>query len=238
MMIMPGHSESSLGRSAFAIQPLQEQQLFPLAQFLKSTFGSGMLPELVDPAFQHWKFFEPLSGWEDARSFVVQQAEEIVAHAALWPTFFECSRGGVGCGHILDWAARPSTPGVGISIYQYLLRLTGSAFVVGGSVPLSPCHFLAARSGPSRKEYDLEFWNPSRPGGMDGSVGECAAPGTRKSDGFLEAALILFGKALRRVVRVHIAMPDRKYPALHSPAAWRNRGLFPLERRGRPMPDH
>ncbi len=103
------------------------------SDFLANTFGSGLLPIFVDPSFQQWKFFEPFPGWDSDRSWVVQQADEIVAHAALWPTFFQCAHGGIQCGHILDWAASPGTPGVGVSIYQYLLGLTESAFVVGGS---------------------------------------------------------------------------------------------------------
>lgn len=132
-MSAPSRREPSVAPSTLAIEPLTEQQLPRLAQFLTCTFGPEMLPIFVNTSFQRWKLFEPFPGWDAERSWVVRQADEIVAHAALWPTFFRCSQAGTQCGHILDWAASVSAPGVGVTIYQHLLGLTDAAFVVGGS---------------------------------------------------------------------------------------------------------
>lgn len=116
-----------------AVQPLSERQLPQVSRFLTNTFGPGMLPAFVDPAFLDWKFFKHYPGWDAHRSYIIQQGGEIVAHACLWPTVFHCSSAQFQSSHILDWAASASAPGCGVTIYQHLLGLTEAAFVVGGS---------------------------------------------------------------------------------------------------------
>jgi Acetyltransferase (GNAT) domain len=119
--------------NSLEIEPLEQQQMPRLAAFLAQAFGPDTPPGFVDSSFMKWKFFEPYPGWEQRRSYVVQQKQTIVAHASLWPTIFLCSGTELRCGHILDWAGSPSAPGAGITIYRHLLEMTESAFVVGGS---------------------------------------------------------------------------------------------------------
>ena len=119
--------------SSLQITPLEERRLFEVLQFLAGVFGPDTPAELLDARAAHWKYFEPYPGWEGARSYVVDQADAIVAHASLWPTVFTCSIDAVRCGHILDWAGSRSAPGAGTAIYQHLMGLGDAAFVVGGS---------------------------------------------------------------------------------------------------------
>src|ERR1700722_2995523 len=133
MSMLQSRRASSEAHPAVSIQPLSERQLPQVSRFLTNAFGAGMLPAFVDPAFLEWKFFEPYPGWDAHRGYLIQQDDEIVAHACLWPSVFHCSSGEFQSSHILDWAASPSAAGCGITIYQHLLGLTEAAFVVGGS---------------------------------------------------------------------------------------------------------
>jgi hypothetical protein len=133
MKILPKPTESQDAPSPFAIRPLGEPQLPQVSRLLSNVFGPGMLPAFVDSLFLQWKFFEPFPEWDTHRSYIIEQDDDIVAHACLWPSVFQCASAEVRCSHILDWAARPSAKGSGVTIYRHLMGLTEASFVVGGS---------------------------------------------------------------------------------------------------------
>lgn len=119
--------------SSMRIQPLEERFLPAVRDLLERTFGPDVTPGWYESAFLRWKFFDQFPGWAGDRSYVVLQADKVVAHACLWPTVFCSQAVEVRCSHILDWAANPAAKGSGVAVYKELMALSGAAFVVGGS---------------------------------------------------------------------------------------------------------
>jgi hypothetical protein len=115
------------------IQRLEERHVPQLRHLLAQTFGVDVPSGFYESPFLRWKFFDPFPGWNASRSYVLCQEDNVMAHASLWPTVFQCNWAEVRCPHILDWAASPAAKGSGVAIYRYLMDLGDSAFVVGGS---------------------------------------------------------------------------------------------------------
>lgn len=111
---------------------LQEEDLPAVAAFLKRVFGEGAA-NVADANALRWKYLQPGPSWDGSRAYLVEQDGEIVAHAGLIPaTFLSPGRPPVTSLVVVDWAADPKVPGVGVAIYANLIRKAETAFLVGG----------------------------------------------------------------------------------------------------------
>jgi hypothetical protein len=85
-------------------------------------------------AMQEWKYWFPLACWPHAsRSFVLEKQGQILAHAATAPVLHAGPRGSVSSQNIVDWAARPDSPGAGLALVRGFTRLTDTFLVIGGT---------------------------------------------------------------------------------------------------------
>src|SRR5579872_161518 len=115
------------------VTPAGPEDQEAIAKLLRSIFGSEMSPTLLSPELLKWKFFSPRPGLTGSRSFVIRDADEIVAHGCEWPVSFLAPAGEVfGC-HIIDWAARPEAKGTGVHMYQHLMAKNQTVLAIGGS---------------------------------------------------------------------------------------------------------
>jgi hypothetical protein len=86
-----------------------------------------------------WKYWRERADWPGPRSFVMTRGEELLAHAGVVPG--ACLMGQSTAGarrvrtlHLIDWAARPSATGAGVSLLKYLGQHTDALLAVGGSL--------------------------------------------------------------------------------------------------------
>lgn len=111
---------------------LEEADLPAVAAFLAKTFG-GVADHVADTADLRWKYLQPGPTWEGSRAYVVEQDGAIIGHAGLIPgVFLSPSKPPVTSLVVVDWAADPNVPGVGVALYANLIRKAETAFLVGG----------------------------------------------------------------------------------------------------------
>ena len=82
---------------------------------------------------QRWKYWQERPDWPGSRSYVMTRGSEILAHAALVPGMFATDTRRFRVIHLIDWAARPSATGAGVSLMKHVGRLTDSLLAIGGS---------------------------------------------------------------------------------------------------------
>jgi hypothetical protein len=93
---------------------------------------AGLLPN-AEPEELHWKYWGERPDWPGPRSFVMVRGSEILAHAAIVPGKYRWGSERVTTRHVIDWAARPSASGAGVSLMKYLGRATDALLAIGGS---------------------------------------------------------------------------------------------------------
>jgi hypothetical protein len=96
----------------------------------------GLRPN-AEPAHLEWKYWRERSDWPGARSFAMFRGDEILAHAAFIPGACLEARGSPGLRvktrHIIDWAARSTATGAGVSLLKYIGQGTDALLAIGGS---------------------------------------------------------------------------------------------------------
>jgi hypothetical protein len=117
-----------------AIRPTEAKDLRALAQFLARVYKFESSDSHANPRVLEWKYLYPRAGWQGGRSYLLERGGNIVAHAGVCPASFRLPTGQtVGSLEIVDWAADPSSPGVGIAIYRELMKMAPTTFVIGGA---------------------------------------------------------------------------------------------------------
>jgi hypothetical protein len=125
-----------------------------------------------EPQHLEWKYWRERSDWPGPRSFVLARGEELLAHAAIIPG--ACLTGlpsatnhRIRTLHLIDWAARPSATGAGVSLLKHLGQTTDALLSIGGSaqtVRLLP-HLGFRRTGVAtcfvRPLHPLRILTPS-----------------------------------------------------------------------------
>jgi hypothetical protein len=92
----------------------------------------GLLPN-AEPEELHWKYWRERPDWPGPRSFVMVRGSEILAHAAIVPGKYRWGSQRITTRHVIDWAARPTASGAGVSLMKYLARATDALLAIGGS---------------------------------------------------------------------------------------------------------
>lgn len=97
---------------------------------------AGLRIPHTEPEHLDWKYWQERPDWHGPRSFVLARGEELLAHAAVIPG--ACLTGlsmasRLRTLHLIDWAARPSATGAGVSLLKYLGQTTDVLLSIGGS---------------------------------------------------------------------------------------------------------
>ncbi|MEO8194746.1 MAG: hypothetical protein ABI681_12920 [Gemmatimonadales bacterium] len=115
-------------------RPLSDEDLAPVATLLRGVFGDRAGPRFADPDVLRWKYLESCPAWDGARAFVVEQDGAVVAFAGFTPTVFLPPGGdSITTLTVIDWAATPTAPGVGVALYAQLIRRAETAFLIRGA---------------------------------------------------------------------------------------------------------
>ena len=81
----------------------------------------------------HWKYWRAREDWPGARSFVLTDGRELLAHGALMPGTLRWGSTRAGVSHMIDWAARREALGAGIQLMKHIARQTDFLLGIGGS---------------------------------------------------------------------------------------------------------
>jgi hypothetical protein len=93
----------------------------------------GLLPNFR-PADLRWKYWqERVNWWPGPRSFVLTRDNEILAHAAVVPGTYFWNERRVRTVHVVDWVARPTAVGAGVSLMKFLGQAGDALLAIGGS---------------------------------------------------------------------------------------------------------
>jgi hypothetical protein len=112
----------------------EPNDLRSLAAFLARVYKFEPSDFHADPRLLEWKYLYPRASWQGGRSYLLERDGNIVAHGGVCPVSFRLPSGQIVSSlTIVDWAADPLNPGVGISLYRKLMEMAPTSFVIGGA---------------------------------------------------------------------------------------------------------
>jgi hypothetical protein len=112
-----------------SIRPSSAEDTPALATLMSE---AGLNPN-SEPAALQWKYWRERPEFPGPRSFVMARRGEILAHAATIPGVIRWGERRIRTLHLIDWAARPSAMGAGVSLMKYLGQSTDALLAIGGS---------------------------------------------------------------------------------------------------------
>ena len=119
--------------AATEVTAIQESDLADVRRFLFSIYDlpADHRPFRLDAL--RWKAIDPHPEHPGPRSFVVRHENRIVAHGILSPLRFRGPDLDLSAQCLMDWAADPSVPGVGVAVYRHLASFADVQIAIGGS---------------------------------------------------------------------------------------------------------
>jgi hypothetical protein len=119
-----------------AIRPTEPKDLAALAEFLIRIYKFDPSDHHADLDFLEWKYARPQSEGEGNRSYLLEKNGQIVAHCGISPVALHLPNATtVNSVTMMDWAADPSIPGIGIRLFCHLMEMAPTSFVIGGAPP-------------------------------------------------------------------------------------------------------
>ena len=116
-----------------AIRATEYKDIPALARFLVRVYQFDPLDHHADKLLLEWKYLHPTPGCE-ASSYLLERDGEIVAHCGVCPVTFHLPDGTtVNRMTMMDWAADPSAPGVGVRLFRKLMEMAPTSFIIGGA---------------------------------------------------------------------------------------------------------
>jgi hypothetical protein len=93
---------------------------------------AGLKPNFTPEALR-WKYWQERRDCPGPRSFILTRGSEILAHAAVIRGTYSWNDRHVRTVHIIDWAARSSAAGAGVSLMKHLGQSSDALLAIGGS---------------------------------------------------------------------------------------------------------
>ena len=119
-----------------AIRPTEPKDLAALAQFLIRIYKFDPSDHHADLDLLEWKYLSQQPEGEGNRSYLLEKNGQIAAHCGICPvTFHLPTAATVSSVTMMDWAAAPSIPGIGIRLFRHLMEMAPTSFVIGGAPP-------------------------------------------------------------------------------------------------------
>jgi hypothetical protein len=93
---------------------------------------AGLRPNR-EPRDLQWKYWQSRRDLPDARSFVLTDGDDLIAHGAavlgrcVWPGHR------ISMAHVIDWAAPPKAAGAGVALMKHIGQQTAMLLAIGGS---------------------------------------------------------------------------------------------------------
>jgi hypothetical protein len=134
--VKPNGSFADLGLVTMigTLRATERKDLQELGEFLVRVYKFEPSDFHFAPRLLEWKYLYPRTGWKGGRSYVLEREGKIVAHAGVCPVFFRLPTGQVVSSvTIMDWAADPAIPFVGIKLFRKLMAMAPTSFIIGGA---------------------------------------------------------------------------------------------------------
>jgi hypothetical protein len=100
---------------------------------IAALLASAGLHPVARPDVERWKYWQPYGDWPGARSYVLTDDGEVIAHGAVIPAVAAQGSRRTTIIQVVDWAARADAAGAGVALMKRLVRLADAALAVGGS---------------------------------------------------------------------------------------------------------
>lgn len=116
------------------IRATEHKDLPALAKFLVRVYKFDPSDHHADTQLLEWKYLRQRPGWEGSRSYVLERDGHIMAHCGICPVIFHLPDGTtVNSVTMMDWAADPSAPGIGVRLFRKLMEMAPTSFIIGGA---------------------------------------------------------------------------------------------------------
>ena len=117
-----------------AIRATEPRDLATLSQFLVRIYQFEPADHHANPQLLEWKYLRPGPGRESSGSYLLEQDGRILAHCGICPVTLHLPDGTtVNSVTMMDWAADPSAPGMGVILFRKLMEKAPVSFVIGGA---------------------------------------------------------------------------------------------------------
>jgi hypothetical protein len=117
-----------------AIRPTESKDLPSLAKFLIRIYNFDAADHHASTQLLEWKYLRPRPGWPGSRSYLLEKDGQILAHCGICPvTFHLPDKTTVNSITMMDWAADPTSPGVGVKLFRKLMEMAPTSFIIGGA---------------------------------------------------------------------------------------------------------
>jgi len=94
--------------------------------------AAGLHP-VVRPEVEQWKYWRARTDWPAARSYVLTDHGQLMAHGAVIPGVLAWGSGLATIVQVVDWAARADAAGAGFTLLKRLSRIVDGVISIGGS---------------------------------------------------------------------------------------------------------
>ena len=118
---------------AFEFLQVQASEWAAVRQFLIASFNATAETSAFRPDVLKWKYFSAHPEWTGSRSFVEQDGAAILAHGGVWPVCFITPTAEIKAINLIDWAASPSVPGIGVLLLRKVAGMADVMLAIGGS---------------------------------------------------------------------------------------------------------
>jgi hypothetical protein len=113
---------------------INSNDLPSLTKFLVGAYKSDPSNPRFGAEVQAWKYLAPGPAWTGPRSYLLEKEGQIVAYCGISPATFQLPNGSaVSSLTMMDWAADPSSPAIGVVLFRKLMGMAPTSFVIGGA---------------------------------------------------------------------------------------------------------
>ena len=110
------------------IRATDHKDLPALSKFLVRVYNFEPPDFHFDPRLLEWKYLYPRAARQGSRSYLFERSGEIVAHGGICPVSFRLPTGRIVSGHVIvDWAADPRMPGLGVMLDRKLMQTASTS---------------------------------------------------------------------------------------------------------------
>ncbi len=154
---------------ALRAEPTSPADLEDIARLLCSAFDASPDARFVNRDLLRWKYLESAAENAPARSYVLRQGPDIVAHCAMVPLAFSVDRHDpmpapdvetISGACFMDWVGDRRVPGAGVTLLKKMLTLVDVGIIAGGS---EATRALAPRLGFKPRQTVSVFARVIRP---------------------------------------------------------------------------
>jgi len=114
-------------------RPTDPSDADAISRLMQQIFGIPSGHPGLRAAQMDWKYWQRHPKWEGSRSFVMERDGELVAHGSVVPLSLAWQDRRYRLFHMIDWAAKPDSPGAGRVLLRNAGKLCDGFFVAGGS---------------------------------------------------------------------------------------------------------